>query len=567
MLVGLMLATINAAQATEMTWSLMGDVVILLGAAAFLGMVCERIGLSAIVGAMIAGVLVGPGVFSFIGGDGTLAAIGTVAEVGVALLLFTIGLEITRSKLRAFGSTSAIAGIVQIVATGAVCTVVAMWFGLSMTGGIAIGAVVALSSTAAVAGLLGDRGETEAPHGRLAMGILITQDVAIVPLVLLVTFMGTSGGDQPVGEVLEQTAWSIVMVVTIVLVVALWILPHILKKTNTSGNHDLPVVMAVVAGLMAAYFCEQVGLSPALGAFLTGLALADSPFARQIRSDVAVLKAVFLTLFFASIGTLADPSWLAEGNHFWIVLGVALALVAGKAILAMGAGLIAGASVAAAAGAGLVVAEIGEFSFVLGAVGRDVGLLDKQTFQILTSASLFTLLAVPLLAAAARPAGDALAKLVGRDSSPPHTHTATHSGHVVIIGGGPAGRVALQVLIEHGYDAVVVDMNPRTADVLKQMELGAVVGDATRRELMKEVSLSTAAAVLVTLPDPVSAVRVIENVRSCAPSIPIIARGRYNRHSFLLKQAGADVIVNEEDKVGDVLGQEVVDRLGSRPLF
>jgi voltage-gated potassium channel Kch len=125
----------------------------------------------------------------------------------------------------------------------------------------------------------------------------------------------------------------------------------------------------------------------------------------------------------------------------------------------------------------------------------------------------------------------------------------------------------LQVLIEHGYDAVVVDMNPRTADVLKQMELGAVVGDATRRELMKEVSLSTAAAVLVTLPDPVSAVRVIENVRSCAPSIPIIARGRYNRHSFLLKQAGADVIVNEEDKVGDVLGQEVVDRLGSRPLF
>ena len=558
---------IDAAQAAEMTWLLMGDVVILLGAAAFLGMVCERIGLSAIVGAMVAGVLVGPGVFDVVGEGGSLAAIGTVAEVGVALLLFTIGLEITRSKLRAFGSTSALAGGVQIVGTGGVCTIIAMMFGLGLTEGIAIGAIVALSSTAAVAGLLADRGETEAPHGRLAMGILITQDVALVPLVLLVTFMGDSGSDQNVREVLEQTAWAIVMVVAVVLVAGLWILPHILKKTNTSGNHDLPVVMAVVAGLLAAYFCEQVGLSPALGAFLTGLALADSPFARQIRSDVAVLKAVFLTLFFASIGTLADPSWIAQDNHLWLVLGVALALVVGKAFLAMGAGLIAGATLAAAAGAGLVVAEIGEFSFVLGAVGRDVGLLDTETFQLLTSASLFTLLAVPLLAIAARPAGDALARMFGRASSPVETYGVNREGHVVIIGGGPAGRVALQVLIEHGIDVVVVDMNPRTADVLKQMELGAVVGDATRRELMKEVSLSTAGAVLVTLPDPVSAVRVIENVRSCAASIPIIARGRYNRHSLLLKQAGADVIVNEEDKVGDVLGQEVVDRLGSRPLF
>ena len=558
---------IDAAQAAEMTWLLMGDVVILLGAAAFLGMVCERIGLSAIVGAMVAGVLVGPGVFDVVGEGGSLAAIGTVAEVGVALLLFTIGLEITRSKLRAFGSTSALAGSVQIVGTGGVCTIIAMMFGLGLTEGIAIGAIVALSSTAAVAGLLADRGETEAPHGRLAMGILITQDVALVPLVLLVTFMGDSGSDQNVREVLEQTAWAIVMVVAVVLVAGLWILPHILKKTNTSGNHDLPVVMAVVAGLLAAYFCEQVGLSPALGAFLTGLALADSPFARQIRSDVAVLKAVFLTLFFASIGTLADPSWIAQDNHLWLVLGVALALVVGKAFLAMGAGLIAGATLAAAAGAGLVVAEIGEFSFVLGAVARDVGLLDTETFQLLTSASLFTLLAVPLLAIAARPAGDALARMFGRASSPVETYGVNREGHVVIIGGGPAGRVALQVLIEHGIDVVVVDMNPRTADVLKQMELGAVVGDATRRELMKEVSLSTAGAVLVTLPDPVSAVRVIENVRSCAASIPIIARGRYNRHSLLLKQAGADVIVNEEDKVGDVLGQEVVDRLGSRPLF
>lgn len=567
-MVDLILATgIDADEASAMTWALMGDVVLLLGVAALMGMVCERIGLSGIVGAMLAGVIVGPGALNFVGEGDALAAIGTVAEVGVALLLFTIGLEITRSKLRAFGTSSALAGIFQILLTGAVCTGVSMALGLGLKSGIAIGAIISLSSTAAVAGLLADRGETESPHGRLSLGILITQDVALVPLVLLVTFMGSSTDGQSIGEALEQVAWAIVIVVAAVLIVGLWVLPHIFRRTNTSGNHDLPVVMAVVAGLLAAFFCQQVGLSPALGAFLTGLALADSPFARQIRSDVAVLKAVFLTLFFASIGTLADPGWIAQDGHVWLVLGVTVALIFGKALLAMGAALLAGAGLAAAAGAGLVVAEIGEFSFVLGAVGRDAGLLEKETFQVLTSASLFTLLAVPVLMAAARPAGDALARFFGRAPSPVQSHGTDRSGHVVIVGGGPSGRMALQVLIEHGYDAVVVDMNPRTADILRQMDLGAVVGDATRRDLMHEVGLATASAVLVTLPDPVSAVRVIENVRSCAASVPIIARGRYNRHSGLLQKAGADVVVNEEDRVGDVLGHEVVERLGTRPLF
>ncbi|MCH2136210.1 MAG: cation:proton antiporter [Phycisphaerales bacterium] len=559
--------SVNADEASAMTWVLMGDVVILLGVAALMGMICERIGLSSIVGAMLAGVLVGPGALNFVGEGDALAAIGTVAEVGVALLLFTIGLEITRSKLKAFGASAALAGILQILITGAVCAGVSMLLGLGLKSGIAIGAIVSLSSTAAVAGLLADRGETESPHGRLSLGILITQDVALVPLVLLVTFMGSSTEGQSVAEALEQVAWALVVVVAAVLIAGLWVLPHLFKRGNTSGNHDLPVVMAVVAGLLAAFFCQQVGLSPALGAFLTGLALADSPFARQIRSDVAVLKAVFLTLFFASIGTLADPGWIAQDSHLWLVLGVALALIVGKALLAATAALLSGATLAAAIGAGLVVAEIGEFSFVLGAVGRDAGLLDKATFQVLTSASLFTLLAVPVLMWAARPTGEAVARWCGREGKTVEAHGTQRSGHVVIVGGGPSGRMALQVLIEHGYEAVVVDMNPRTADILRRMELGAVVGDATRRDLLHEVSLLDSAAVLVTLPDPVSAVRVIENVRSFAADVPIIARGRYNRHSGLLLKAGADVVVNEEDRVGDVLGQEVVNRLGVRPLF
>jgi CPA2 family monovalent cation:H+ antiporter-2 len=564
--VELMLA-VETIDIAALTWTLMGDVIILLGAAALMGLVCERIGLSGIVGAMLAGVCVGPGAFDLVGDGDSLAALENVAEIGVALLLFTIGLEITREKLRTFGTRSAVSGSLQIVLTMAVVTGISLLLGLDIKAAITVGAIVSLSSTAAVASLLRDRGETESLHGRLAMGVLITQDVALVPLVLLVTFMGTTGDGGEVARQLGQAVWAMLSVVIVILIAGLWVLPQILRRTNTSGNHDLPVVMALVTGLLGALLCHSMGLSPALGAFVAGLALADSPFARQIRSDVSVLKAVFLTLFFASIGTLADVSWLMEDGHLWIVLSVALGLIVCKAVVASIALRIAGATTAAAIGAGLCLAEIGEFSFVLGAVGKDVQVLDDDTFQVLTSASLFTLLAVPLLLFGARPVGERLARLLGQGSGEIKTQGTGRSGHVVIVGGGPSGRMALQVLIEHGMDAVVIDLNPHTADVLEKLELGAVVGDATRREILQEVSLEHAAAVLVTLPDPVSAVRVIENVRSCAPSVPIIARGRYNRHAAMLSRAGADIVVQEEDRVGDVLGHEVVKRLGAKPLF
>ena len=563
----LLLASVESGDVVAFTWSVMGNVVVLLGVAALLGLICERIGLSGIVGAMLAGVLVGPGVLGFVGGDDNLAVLSTIAETGVALLLFTIGLEITRATLRSFGGGAVVAGVLQITATGGVAYLTAMWCELGVKTSVTVGAIIALSSTAAVAGMLRDRGEADSPHGRLALGMLILQDVALVPLVLVVTFMGSSGDTQQVVATLGVTAVAMLAAVVVILLVGLWVLPRLLRGSNTSGNHDLPVVLAVVVGMMAAMLCHQIGLSPAMGAFVAGLALADSPFARQIRSDVSVLKGIFLTLFFASIGTLADPSWLMEGGNLLLVIGVALAIVVGKATCAAIAGRLSGAPLAVAIGAGLCVAEIGEFSFVLGAVGMDVGVLDADTFQVLTSASLFTLLAVPLLGACARPLGEAIAPVRGAAATANGESAPVREGHVVIVGGGPAGRMALQVLLDHGLEAVVVDMNPHTADVVESLGQGAVIGDATRRELLYEVSIGTAAAVLVTLPDPISAVRVIETVRTCAPSMLVIARGRYNRHAALLTQAGADLVVNEEDQVGDQLGHEVVDRLGARPLF
>ncbi len=354
-------------------WDVITDLVVLLSVASVLGVIAERIGLSSIVGAIVGGMLVGPGLLGWVHND--QFEVQYVAEFGVALLLFTIGLEITREKLIAFGLPGARAGILQVILTTVSAAAVANLLGWSWAASIAIGAMVALSSTAAVARSLFDSGQLESAHGRLAIATLLVQDLAIVPLVVLLTLIG---GPVEVADVASELGFAgakVVVAVLIIGAVAILLIPRLLHSSHLSGNRELPVVLAVVTGVLAAWLSHELGLSAAIGAFIAGLALANSPFARQIRSDVAGLKAIFLTIFFASIGTLADLTWLASPDRIVTVLLLACLIVVGK-ILATGlAARLAGAAAGTALGVGFCVAQIGEFSFVLGGVARNEGLL------------------------------------------------------------------------------------------------------------------------------------------------------------------------------------------------
>jgi len=535
-------------------WDIITDLVILLSAASLLAVVAERIGLSAIVGAIIAGMVVGPGVLGWVHNDHL--EVQYVAEFGVALLLFTIGLEITRDRLRAFGLPGAGAGVLQVGLTTILAAACAMIMGWPAAGAVAIGAMVALSSTAAVARSLTDSGHLESAHGRMALAMLLVQDLAIVPLVVLLTVIGGTVEVNEVAAELGSAGLRMIGAALIIGLVAVLLLPRLLQSSRLSGNRELPVVLAVVTGVLAAWLSHEMGLSAALGAFIAGLALANSPFARQIRVDVTGLKAIFLTIFFASIGTLADLAWMLEGNRLLIILLLAGLVISGKTLIAGLSVRLIGASSATGLAAGICVAQIGEFSFVLGGVARAEGLLGDDTLNLFLGVSVVTLLLVPAMVSIG-------GRLSGRTRTVNHRggEVGQEAGRVVIIGIGPSSLPTIEMVRAAGRPISVIDLNDHAVERMRQSGFDGFVGDARREEILIAAGVVIAPLVVLTLPDPVTTAAVIERVRVLAPEARIIARCSYNRAESLLRRAGVDEVVLEEDAVGQMLGQAVQDGL------
>jgi CPA2 family monovalent cation:H+ antiporter-2 len=538
-------------------WDIITDLVVLLSVASLLGVIAERLRLSSIVGALVGGMLVGPGLLGWVQNDHL--EVQYVAEFGVALLLFTIGLDITREKLVAFGLQGAVVGVLQVIMTLVGGALAASLFGWGIGGSIAIGAMVALSSTAAVARTLFDSGQLESQHGRMAVAMLLVQDLAIVPLVIGLSILGGPIEIQEVATEIGFAGARMVGAVLIIGLVAVLLIPRLLHSSHLSGNRELPIVLAVVTALLAAWLSHELGLSAALGAFIAGLALANSPFARQIRADVTGLKAIFLTIFFASIGTLADLSWIFTDDHILTVIMLACLIIVGKAILSGLAARLAGVAMGTALAAGMCVAQMGEFSFVVGGVAGAEGLLDEETLNLLVAASVMTLLVVPMLIAIApRFAGG-----LGRGNS---GDASGGRGRVVVIGIGPSSGAALDAIRNAGVPITVIDFNHLA--VQRQRDLGdeGIVGDARRVELLAAAGVASARLVLLSLPDPQAAAAVCQQVRTLAASVPIIARCSYNRAEASLRSAGATDVVLEEDAVGLVLCRAAAERLEQPPV-
>ena len=306
-------------------WSVLFDVLILLLTALVLGVVCERLRQSPILGYLAAGTLLGPNALQYISSASEVSAL---AELGVALLLFTIGLEFSWHRLRRLGAAALGGGTAQVIVTMGLGTATALFFGMSWRTALAIGAIVALSSTTVVLRLLVSRAEIESIHGRHALGILLIQDVAVVPLVLLMTVLGGQGSLQQVGlDVFKTLLWAGVLVFVLYLLFNR-VVPRVLHLASLQRNRDLPILLAIVTGLGSAWGSHELGLSPALGAFVAGMLLAESPFATQIRADVASIRTLLVTLFFSSIGMLGDPVWFI--GHLPAVLALVVVIVAGN---------------------------------------------------------------------------------------------------------------------------------------------------------------------------------------------------------------------------------------------
>ena len=546
-------------------WRFLGEILILLGGAVAIGAVFEAIGISAVIGYLITGVVIGPGLLGLITDTDTFTV---VAELGVALLLFSIGLEMTPAKLRGFGLRGALVGFIQVVITLVSGLVVALVFGFSLKASFVLGCVIAMSSTAVVVRLLIDRGELDAPRGREALSVLLAQDVAVVPMLIAVGILGSGSAAEDISatEKLTDAALGLLFMVAAMSAVGILILPRILGTAVFRTNRDFAIVIAIITCMAAAWGSHELGLSPALGAFLAGLVLARVSFSRQIRADTAALRAVFLTLFFTSIGLLANVQELLETRILVTVLVILAIGLFIKIIVTWTAIRITGGNRVTAIGAACCLAQFGEFSFVIGAEANSLGVIDSTTFQSIIGASLVSLLATPIFVAKARPIAVGMNRLLiglGIWSDRPHLESEiaeTLSEHIVVIGYGPAGQEAARTVRLAGLEPVVLEMNPRSVKQAIAEGMRAVQGDSSHYEILEHVHAHDAKAFVVTIPDPEAAISTCHQIRMVNQDAVIVVRGRYARRLGELESAGADHVLSEEATIGTLLGATVVAR-------
>lgn len=536
-------------------WLVLVEFIGVLGLALILGALAERLKQSAIIGYLAAGILLGPLLFQ-------KQVIMGFADLGVALLLFSIGLEFSFRRLRSLGRVALVGGNLQII-----FTLLLFAGGIALVRpwpqGIALGAIIALSSTAVVLRVLNDRQEIDSVHGRNALGILLLQDISVVPLVLLITLIGSGGG---IGESLlaiGKKAAALVALAILFYGVFNIFVPRLVSRGSFRRNRELFHLLTIVAAAGSGWMAHVLGVSPALGAFLAGVMLAESGYAVQIRAEIGPVRTLFVTLFFVSIGMMADPRWIVL--KLPLVLAGLVLVFAGKAAVVYLVVRLLRQSRRHALATGITLAQIGEFSFVLAMVAARDGLIGPETLAFVSSITVLSLFITPLLVTYAAPLADLVIRrwLKSEEKIAPRETGDRASEHspVVIVGFGPAGREAAQVYVEQCICPMVIDMSQQLVAEAREQGLTAQLGDATRAGVLEHAGVLQAQVVLVTLPDPRTVQRIVERVRLLSPQAKLVVRARYNRSLDDLKDAGAFALIDEESEVGRHLAEKALEMI------
>jgi len=520
------------------------DLVIILAAAVAVMLVFRRLRLPAIAGFIVAGAVLGPTGFGWVH---DLEDISQLAEIGVVLLLFTVGLEFPLGEMRRLRRVLTVGGGLQVGLTTVATAAIAAAWGAGAPKAVFLGFLIALSSTAIVLKGLTERGEVDAPHGRLIVGMLLFQDLCVVPMILLVPALAGQGGDA--ASVVRVLVMAVV-VVAAALTLARWVVPRALHLVAASRGRDLFVLAVVLVGAGITWMTSLAGFSLALGAFLAGMVLADSEYGHQALSDSLALRDLFTSLFFVSIGMLLD---LRTGfDQPGMVAGVVAVVLLGKAAIAAFAGLVLRFPVRIALLAGFGVAQIGEFSFVLGRQGADLGLLTAGELRVFFAASVVTMFIAPL----ALRFGPGVASGAARFRGLGRVDAATSGGmtvpadvpapQVVILGFGVGGELLAEVLREAGMPFVALDLNGERVRQARRQGTPLYYGDVTSHEILERAGVAHAAQVVVMLNDPRATLHAVRVAREVGPQSIIIARARYVGETAALLAAGADEVVAQE---------------------
>ena len=536
-------------------WFFLMELVMLLGGAFILGALAQRLRQSPILGYLLAGTIVGPLLFN-------ATAVNQAAELGVSLLLFSIGLEFSFQQLRRMGRMAFGGGAVQITITMLIVTLILIAH-VDLSKALTIGAIVALSSTTVVLRLLVDRAEIDSVRGRTCLAILLLQDIAIVPLVIMVSLFAPASPDTSLGLHILKIMAAVAGLAVIFYLLLYRVAPVLLSSQALFANRELTVLLAISVGLGAAWAAHAVHISPALGAFVAGMLLGESPFATQIRADIGALRIIMVTLFFASVGMLAKPLWFFVHLH-WVLLAAVLILIL-KTVIIYGVARLFGLNNRQAIATGFTLGQIGEFSFVLAASARVGGVLDSNTIDLIISVIIVLMLATPYMVTLAMPLADRLVTLLSRRKSTVDIQVQPEDQHptnrVLVVGLGPAGRQVVETFIERNLEPLVIDVNPRSREYAQQMGIKIHLGDASHEEVLLHAGLSEVCMAVITVPDPATSIGIIKMIRGLRPDLNIVARCRYNLHWADLEKAGADMVVDEETTMGQMLSQKIIENI------
>jgi len=531
----------------------LADILVLLAAAVIAVPVFQRLGLGSVLGYLAAGAVVGPLGLGFID---QIEEIRQIAEFGVVFLLFIIGIELKPARLWAMRRMVFGLGTAQVMVTGLAIAGLALLFDQPPRIAVIIGFGLALSSTAFGLQILTERGEMGTDHGRTAFSVLLLQDLAVVPLLTLVSLLAA---ETPLLEGLEFALLQAVLVIAFVILVGRFFLSPVLRLVATSRTAEVFTAAAVFAVLGTAWLMEEVGLSLALGAFLAGLMMAESSYRHQVIADIQPFRGILLGLFFMGVGMSVDFGLL--GKQGVLIAGLALGLLLIKSVILWALCRLMGIGSPDATRVALLLSQSGEFGFVLFGLAAINGVLPMDLFHILTLVVALTMVTTPLMANLCEFLNRCLTKATVRhDVSTDHIDA--EQSHVIIAGFGRVGRRVARILQAGNVPYLAIESNADRVLEGRQEGFSVFYGDASQVDVLKAAGAEQAGALVCTLDQTVPAIRLVNIMRQHYPDVAIHARGHDWQHCEQLLKAGATVAISETLEASMQIGGAVLNTMG-----
>jgi monovalent cation:H+ antiporter-2, CPA2 family len=546
--------------------SALTSLLIVFAAALVVASVLVRLKQPSLVGFLLAGMAIGPYGIALVPYEN----VELLANVGIALLLFTIGAELSIAQLLRVRNIAIIGGTLIPLLTTLICLGLAPLFRWPASEAVVWGIVIGLPSTVVVLKLLAERGEVGSTYGNVSSGILLFQDVLAIPILVLLPLltmgeMAAAEKATKVGEVLLR----LTLFLAAIFFIGRFLIPRIFRFIAATHNKELFSLAVFCTTMGIAALTGQAGLSLALGAFLAGLLISESDFGNQATSELLPLRDTFSAVFFVSVGMLFDFQYFLEK---WPVFTLGLAgIVVVKFLLVLGICFLFRLPSKVSVFVALALFQIGEFGFLVLLEGKKLGLVSDDSYQRLLGISIISIVITPYVLKlyprvkkwfAFMNRTNWVARGVRRGASPDPNPELEKSGHVVICGYGPTGQMVAQTLQRQGFEVVIVDLNYKVIQQLKSSKQSAVYGDSSSSIVLEAAGIGHAALLIVTIPDPMAMQSLVKKVKREHPQLPVIFRVKYQSDKDRMLALGADAVVWEEFEAGKRMSQLALERMG-----